>query len=116
MELLLLGLGPSEDSTSQSDTNIIASSPETNKKKKCAVRRPVSVKAEVHSDDDEESSTPNKRCRKSDEASTLENFHEKKCLRFHDSIESHKKADQSFRVNRKGTPYKHSRRAIEIEE
>lgn len=114
LELLLLGIGPFEDRIEDSSPIKLTStsnSPKAKKRTNCSTPRQVSVRLE--SDSDEEGKCDKKRMRSAEEVSC--DLPSKKSLRFDCSTESGRMESSTGKLNRKGTPFKHSRRQIELE-
>jgi hypothetical protein len=113
LELLLLGIGPFEESVQDSPIKLKANSPEADatKRMNCGSQRSVSVRLEPESDE-EITECDKKRVRR--EEAVPRDLSSKKSLRFDCSTaDAVRDGSSTAKPNRKGTPYKHSRRKIE---
>lgn len=110
LELLLLGIGPFEDATNESPARDHVVTPETNKRKMCAMPRSDAVRLGSENDEDEKETVPKRTCTTNEEAGSSK-LQVKKSLRF-DSVESEPNKGQTSRIKRKGTPYKYTRRTL----
>lgn len=107
LELLLLGIGPFGETAEDSPVKLKPPCTPGKDTKKSAYPEPVTQRQEAG-----EIKGDKKRVRAEEISCDLPS---KKSLRFDCSTESTREGSSSAKPNRKGTPYKHSRRQVEFE-